>query len=92
VAYNVPKAGVVSLTQTLAIELAPFGVNANAISPGPIETAFNEIIMPQRAATLGSTREQMVEMIRASIPLGRLGTTVDVAKPFSCFPPATVIG
>ena len=33
-AYNVSKAGVVSLTQTLALELAPFGVNVNAISPG----------------------------------------------------------
>jgi NAD(P)-dependent dehydrogenase (short-subunit alcohol dehydrogenase family) len=79
-AYNVSKAGVVSLTQTLAIELAPFGVNVNAISPGPIETEFNEIIMPQRAATLGITRGQMVEKIRASIPLGRWGTTADVAN------------
>ena len=78
-AYNVSKAGVVSLTQTLAIELAPFAVNVNAISPGPIETEFNEIIMPQRAATLGLTRDQMVEKIRASIPLGRWGTTADVA-------------
>jgi NAD(P)-dependent dehydrogenase (short-subunit alcohol dehydrogenase family) len=79
-AYNVSKAGVVSLTQTLAVELAPFGINVNAISPGPIETEFNEIIMPQRAATLGITRDQMVEKIRASIPLGRWGATADVAN------------
>ena len=54
VAYNVSKAGVVSITQTLATELAPFGVNVNAISPGPIETEFHDTVMPQRAAPWGS--------------------------------------
>jgi NAD(P)-dependent dehydrogenase (short-subunit alcohol dehydrogenase family) len=80
VAYNVSKAGVVSITQTLATELAPFGVNVNAISPGPIETEFHDTVMPQRAATLGITNEAMVERVRASIPLGRWGKTADVAK------------
>jgi len=79
-AYNVSKAGVVSLTQTLAMELAPFGVNVNAVSPGPIETEFHDVVMPQRAATLGISREQMVEKVRASIPLGRWGTPTDIAK------------
>ena len=78
--YNVAKAGVVSLTQTLAAELAPFGVNVNAISPGPISTEFHDTVMPQRAATLGITREAMVERVRASIPLGRWGKTEDIAK------------
>lgn len=79
-AYNVSKAGVVSLTQTLAVELAPFGVNVNAISPGPIETEFHGVVMPQRAATLGISREQMVEKIRAAIPLGRWGRPEDIGK------------
>lgn len=80
VAYNVSKAGVVSLTQTLAVEMAPFGVNVNAISPGPIETEFHDTVMPQRAATLGITREAMIERVRGSIPLGRWGRTSDIAK------------
>ena len=80
VSYNVAKAGVVSLTQTLAAELAPFGVNVNAISPGPISTEFHDTVMPQRAATLGITREAMVERVRASIPLGRWGKPEDIAN------------
>jgi 3-oxoacyl-[acyl-carrier protein] reductase len=80
VSYNVAKAGVLSLTQTLAAELAPFGVNVNAVSPGPIMTEFHDTVMPQRAATLGITREAMVERVRASIPLGRWGKPEDIAK------------
>jgi 3-oxoacyl-[acyl-carrier protein] reductase len=80
VSYNVAKAGVVSLTQTLAMELAPFGVNVNAVSPGPVATEFHDTVMPQRAATLGITREAMVERVRASIPLGRWGKPEDIAK------------
>jgi NAD(P)-dependent dehydrogenase (short-subunit alcohol dehydrogenase family) len=80
VSYNVAKAGVVSLTQTLTMELAPFGVNVNAVSPGPVATEFHDTVMPQRAATLGITREAMVERVRASIPLGRWGKPEDIAK------------
>lgn len=78
--YNVAKAGVVSLTQTFAVELAPFGIRVNAVSPGPTETVFHDTVMPQRAATLGITREQMVEKVRAAIPLGRWGKPADIAK------------
>lgn len=37
-AYAAAKAGLISLTQTMAVELAPRGIRANAISPGPIDT------------------------------------------------------
>jgi NAD(P)-dependent dehydrogenase (short-subunit alcohol dehydrogenase family) len=79
-AYNVAKAGVVSLTQSLAVELAPFGIRVNSISPGPIETEFHDVVMPQRAATLGITKQEMIEKVRKSIPLGRWGRPSDVAQ------------
>jgi NAD(P)-dependent dehydrogenase (short-subunit alcohol dehydrogenase family) len=77
-AYNVAKAGVVSLTQTLAVELAPFGINVNSVSPGPTVTEFHDTVMPQRAATLGISRDQMIERVRAAIPLGRWGQPSDI--------------
>lgn len=80
VAYNVAKAGVVSLTQTFALEMAPFGVRVNAISPGPIATEFHDVVMPERASTLGISRETMIEKVRLGIPLGRWGNTNDVAQ------------
>ncbi len=40
--YSTAKAGLQGLTKTLAIELGPFGVTANAIAPGFIETAMTK--------------------------------------------------
>jgi NAD(P)-dependent dehydrogenase (short-subunit alcohol dehydrogenase family) len=79
-AYNVAKAGVISLTKTLALELAAYGVRVNAVSPGPVYTEFNRTVMAQRGKSLNLAEEQMVERIRASIPLGRWGEAADIAN------------
>ena len=79
-AYNVAKAGVLSLTQTLAMELAPYQVRVNAICPGPVYTEFNQKVMAQRAQTLGTTPEEMVDRVRKAVPLGRWGEGEDIAN------------
>src|SRR5215831_15370720 len=66
------KAGVMSMTQTLAVEWAPHGIRVNAVAPGPIEAS------PGAAKQLWNT-PGAVDRITAMIPSGRWGRPDDVA-------------
>ena len=66
------KAGVVSLTQTLAAEWGRYGIRTNALSPGIVNT-------PGSAEKLFPT-EEMRDYIARLVPLRRLGTEEEVAK------------
>ena len=79
-AYAVAKAGVVMLTKVMAKELAGAGIRVNAICPGVIQTDFTDWRFKLEADILNSTVEaRQAEMLK-SIPLGRLGTTDEVAN------------
>lgn len=67
--YTASKAGLIGFTRHLAYEVASYGINVNAICPGPTLTP-----MLERAATPETLRER-----RKSVPLGRLATPQDQA-------------
>ena len=82
--YGASKAGLINLTQTMALELAERGIRVNSVSPGPVITeAFREV--------LGV--EDKLQEIAASIPLGRAGLPEDIANMvlFLCSPAAAWI-
>lgn len=70
VAYSATKAAVVGLTKGLAKELAPSNITVNAIAPGAIAT---DMIYKEYS-------EKDIEQIEKDIPMGRLGTPIEIAN------------
>ncbi|WP_214407746.1 3-oxoacyl-ACP reductase FabG [Pseudonocardia lacus] len=73
--YSTAKAGLQGLTKTLAIELGKFGVTANAIAPGFIQTEMTKAT----AERLGVPFEAFIEGAAKTIPVNRVGQPEDIA-------------
>jgi len=69
--YVSSKGGLLMLTRAMAVDLAPYNINVNAVGPGVIETAMtvNSLSNPAR-----------VEMFMSRIPLKRIGQPRDIAN------------
>lgn len=90
-AYVAAKHGVVGLTKTAALELAPHGVTVNCISPGYVWTPLVENQIPATMASRGLTREQVInDVLLAAQPTKQFVTPDEVAAiaVFLCSPAA----
>jgi 2-hydroxycyclohexanecarboxyl-CoA dehydrogenase len=72
--YSAAKGGVIAFTKVMAREGARFGITANAIAPGPIETP-----LLMRAREFGEIGEKVIETMKAGTQLRRLGQPEEVA-------------
>ena len=77
--YSAAKAGMQGFTKTLAIELGPFGVTANAVAPGFIATDMTAAT----AARVGISFEDFAKGAAEQIPVRRIGQSEDVAHTIS---------
>jgi NAD(P)-dependent dehydrogenase (short-subunit alcohol dehydrogenase family) len=74
--YTVAKHGIVGLVRSLALELAPENIRANAICPTVIETPMLAAFLPGMA----DNRDEAMKRFRSTIPLGRMPEPDDVAS------------
>jgi len=66
--YSASKAAVAGFTKSLALEVAPFGINVNAVAPGPIDIGSMQV------------DEVMNAQLIKAIPVGRMGKPADIAN------------
>ncbi len=69
-AYGTSKAAVIALTRQMAVELADYGITANAVAPGPVDTPMTQVL---------HTDKFRAEYASA-IPMKRYGTTTEIAS------------
>jgi len=79
-AYASSKSGVIGFTQSLALELAPFGINVNAVCPGVIFTPLWDQLDEVYSKKLGIPKEKVRSHYVEKIPLGRPQTVEDIAN------------
>tara|TARA_B110000908_G_scaffold121645_1_gene142629 strand:+ start:1440 stop:2186 length:747 start_codon:yes stop_codon:yes gene_type:complete len=77
--YAAAKWGMIGLMKTLAMELGPFGIRANAICPGAVEGPRMEGVLEREAAAKGMTRDQVYEGYAVGTSMRSFVTAKDIA-------------
>lgn len=78
-AYAASKAAVVAMTQSLAQEVAGFGITVNAVLPGDVDTALKQWGLQLEALVTGLPYDEVMAAAVAKVPLGRFAVPEDVA-------------
>jgi meso-butanediol dehydrogenase / (S,S)-butanediol dehydrogenase / diacetyl reductase len=69
--YSAAKAGVINFTRSLALELSPYGIRVNSVSPGFVETPLTENALQN---------DRFVKAIQRNTALQRVGTPEEIAN------------
>ena len=69
--YCVSKAGLIMLTKTMAVSLAPHGIRVNAVGPGPVDSAMTSAV---------TAYNDLRAMMLSRTPLGRFGEADEIAS------------
>ena len=77
--YSASKAGLLGLVRSFAAELAPLGIQVNAICPGWVDTEMAWTGLDAAARATGSTREEAYRDAMLLVPTGRMGRPEDIA-------------
>jgi NAD(P)-dependent dehydrogenase (short-subunit alcohol dehydrogenase family) len=80
VPYAASKFAVIGVTQCLAHELAPYGITANAVCPGIVETDLHSRVVEQFSGIQGTTVDEGWDYFRNRIPLHRFQTPRDLGQ------------
>jgi len=82
-AYCTSKFGLIGFTQSLALELAPYRINVNAVCPGLVDTervAYIAAAVAPESVPSEEYRAQMLQRRASEIPLGRVAMSEDIAR------------
>ena len=77
-AYCASKATVISITQSVAMAMAPFGVTVNSLAPGIVDTPYWKEVDKQFGEITGKAEGETFRDVAANIPLGRTSVAADV--------------
>lgn len=79
-AYDCSKAGMIALTEAMAVELGPFGIRVNALSPGGVSGERLQKLMASHRGASEISEEELLKPVLKNLSLGRFARESEVAS------------